>query len=69
MNYDPTEQQHGVGPRIPPPPSRLPRNRAFGARWAIWAGALALGVTLGIVAYGFIPGVDYYFDYWVALLA
>jgi hypothetical protein len=43
------------------------RKRSGDSRWAIWLVALSAGVGLGIVAYRWAPGVDVYFDYWLAL--
>lgn len=55
--------------RIPPPPPRTGKRKKKGGspRPLIWMGALVLGVGLGVVAYQYIPPVDFYFDYWVAL--
>lgn len=58
-----------AGPLVPPPPTPVPRRRQRPGdrRWLVWLGALSLGVVLGIAAYQWLPEVDRYFDYWLAL--
>ncbi len=60
-------------PVIPPIPSeaqrraRRVRKPPVDLRWLIWVSAFVLGMTLGVVAYQYIPSLDYTFDYWMAL--
>ena len=71
MNHHPVHPQPAGGPVIPPPPAQVRRRRqggAGGGRWLIWSGALLLGMALGHGAYRWLQGVDFYVDYWVALL-
>jgi hypothetical protein len=57
-----------AGPVIPPPPARVgPRRKRTSARLLIWPAAFAIGVGLGAAAYQWVGGLDFYFDYWVAL--
>jgi hypothetical protein len=56
-------------PRIPPPPLGRGQRRKTDGRWLIWTGVFALGVALGAAAYQWVPGVDFYFDGWLALAA
>jgi hypothetical protein len=64
----------GTGRLVPPPPPRdaLPQRRrkkgGGGHRLWLWPLAFAAGIGLGIVAYQYAPDVDFYFDYWVALM-
>lgn len=55
-------------PRIPPPPAGGGRRRGTDPRVYGWAGAFVLGLVFGFVAYRFIQGVDWIFDYWLALI-
>ncbi len=57
------------GPRVPPPPAGTagPRQKATDLRWLGWSGAFAVGIALGIGAYHYLPEVDAYVDYWLAL--
>ena len=62
----------GTGPHlVPPPPTRAVQNKRRGrksdTRYWLWPLALAAGVGLGIAGYQFVPDLDFYFDYWVAL--
>lgn len=56
-------------PRIPaPPPAARGGKRGAGdGRARIWILAVLVGAGLGAGAYQLVPGVDFYFDYWVAL--
>jgi len=59
-----------AGPVIPPPPARVgPRRKRTSVRLLIWPLAFAVGVGLGVAAYQWVPGADFYFDYWVALFS
>jgi hypothetical protein len=61
-------QQRPPGvPVIPPPPSRVGRRGATNPRWWIWPSAFAAGIALGFGAYQGLQGLDFYFDYWLAL--
>ena len=57
------------GPLIPTPPPAVGKRhqRVVDPRWLVWAAAFAVGIGLGISAYHWVPHVDFYFDYWVAL--
>jgi hypothetical protein len=62
-----------TGPNlVPPPPPRgqvvRKRKRQSDRRMWMWPLGLLAGVALGVAAYQFIPNVDFYFDYWIALL-
>jgi hypothetical protein len=55
---------------IPPPPpavGKRKKKRGLSPRFFVWPGALVVGVGLGVAAYLFVPQVDVYFDYWLAL--
>ncbi len=65
----------GTGPNlVPPPPTRAalkrhrPRRGTDRRVW-LWPLCLGAGIGLGVLGYQFVPNVDFYFDYWVALLA
>jgi len=58
-----------AGPLVPPPPPAIGKRRQkpIDLRWLIWAGSFALGIALGVSAYQWLPQVDVYFEYWLAL--
>lgn len=54
--------------RIPtPPPQRGKRRKRTNPRAWIWPLAFVVGIALGIGAYQWVPRMDFYFDYWLAL--
>ena len=57
------------GPVIPPPPDRraMPRSKSSGPRVWLWPLALLAGAGLGFALYQ-LTGLDYVFDYWIALV-
>jgi hypothetical protein len=63
-----------AGPLVPPPPprealgKRRKQQRPTDLTWLVWVGSLLVGIGLGVAAYQFAPSVDFYFDYWLALL-
>lgn len=58
-----------AAPVIPPPPPRGRRGpRSASPRAWIWPLALVAGGVLGVVAYGFVQGVEPTFDRWLALV-
>jgi hypothetical protein len=53
---------------VPKPPKRTKHHKkGVEPRLWIWPLSLAVGLTLGIVAYTYVPDIVFYFDYWVEL--
>ena len=70
MNH-PMAPMHDVSgaPRIPPPPAGGGKRRGgTDPRIYAWLAAFVLGAAFGFVAYRFVAGVDWIFDYWLALV-
>ncbi len=61
-------------PVIPPIPSEAARRAKrlrkppMNLRPLIWISTFVLGMALGVVAYRYVPSLDFYFDYWLALV-
>jgi len=58
---------------IPPIPSETKRRAKRlrkpppDLRWLIWVSSFVVGMALGVTAYRYLPSLDLYFDYWLAL--
>lgn len=71
MSDEPSHLPLAAERRIPAPPPKPKggtRRRRADRRWLIYTGALAIGVAVGIGGYRWIPRVDTYFDYWLAVV-